>query len=126
MKGLADTDKQLGRVLDALREAKVFDQTTIILSADHGGAGRTHGPNDDYSHYIPWIIEGPNVRKDYDLSQIRTLRVQTYDTFATACWVLKLKPADDIDGKVVKQAFVQDELLQSNSTKTSPQPTTRP
>jgi predicted AlkP superfamily pyrophosphatase or phosphodiesterase len=109
--GLADTDKQLGRIMDALREAKVFDQTTIILSADHGGSGRTHGAKDEESHYIPWIIEGPNVRHDYDLSLVRPLRVRTYDTFATACWVLGLTPAADIDGEVVKQAFVQKELL---------------
>ena len=114
--GLADTDKALGRMMDALRDAKVFDQTTIILSADHGGAGRVHGPNDDYSHYIPWIIEGPGVRHDYDLSLDRTLRVRTYDTFATACAVLNLTPAPDIDGKVVRQAFVQTELLQPATT----------
>ena len=110
--GLADTDKQLGRVLDALRTAKVFDQTTIILSADHGGSGRTHGKGDDESHYIPWIIEGPTTRRDYDLSADRKLRVQTYDTFATACWVLGLHPAADIDGKVIKEAFVRSELLE--------------
>jgi predicted AlkP superfamily pyrophosphatase or phosphodiesterase len=125
-KGLSDTDKQLGRVLDALRDAKVYDQTTIILTADHGGAGRSHGPNDDYSHYIPWIIEGPGVRKDYDLSQIRTLHVQTYDTFATACWVLKLTPAADIDGTVVKQAFVQDELLQPANSRATSRPAKAP
>jgi predicted AlkP superfamily pyrophosphatase or phosphodiesterase len=110
--GLADTDKQLGRVMDALRDAKVFDQTTIILTADHGGSGRIHGPNDDHSHFIPWIIEGPSVLHNYDLSLIHGLRVQTYDTFATACAVLKLTPAADIDGKVIKQAFVRNELLE--------------
>jgi arylsulfatase A-like enzyme len=110
--GLADTDKQLGRVMDALRDAKVFDQTTIILSADHGGSGRTHGANDEESHYIPWIIEGPGVRKNYDLTLVRPLRVRTYDTFATACYVLGLTPARDIDGKVVEQAFAKQQLLE--------------
>jgi predicted AlkP superfamily pyrophosphatase or phosphodiesterase len=124
--GLADTDKQLGRVLDALRDVKVFDQTTVIVSADHGGSGRTHGAGDEESHYIPWIIAGPNTRKDYDLSLIRTLRVQTYDTFATACWVLNLTPSPDIDGKVVKQAFVQNELLETSTTKPSKRPSAKP
>jgi hypothetical protein len=103
--GLAKTDQDLGRVLDALRSAGVFDQTDVILSADHGGAGRAHGATVEGSKYIPWIIAGPGVRKNVDLTVYRDWPVRTYDTFATACKILGLQYPADIDGRPVDPAF---------------------
>lgn len=115
--GLAETDRQLGRIFDTLKSLHLYDATTIILSADHGGAGRWHGPNDDRSKFIPWIIRGPGVRADFDLSNLRELHVQTYDTFATACDVLHLKPPDDCVGKPIWQAYKERELYHASTTR---------
>lgn len=120
---LALTDKAIGRIFDALRSYGVFEETTVILSADHGGAGRQHGKDNDPSKFIPWIIAGPGVQKSLDLSLFRKRPIRTYDTFATACSVLGLTPASDIDGAVVTQAFEGTQLL--NTVATS-QPTTAP
>lgn len=111
IEGLAVTDKQLGRVVEALRSAGVLAETTIILSADHGGLGRSHGKDNDPSKFIPWIIVGPGIRPNVDLSQYKDRPIRTYDTFATACRVLGLTPAADIDGSPVLQAFEGTELL---------------
>jgi arylsulfatase A-like enzyme len=111
VKGLANTDTQLGRVVAALKGAGVLEETTIILSADHGGVARVHGATVEGSLNIPWIIAGPGVKPNVDLSQYRERPIRTYDTFATACDVLGLKPAADIDGRTVSQAFEKTELL---------------
>src|SRR5690606_21356516 len=95
------TDKALGMVLAELDRLQLRDKTTIILSADHGGSGKQHGKDDDRSRFIPWIITGPGVRKNLDLSQYRDLKVQTYDTFATACHVLEIPLPEGIDGKTI-------------------------
>jgi arylsulfatase A-like enzyme len=105
VEGLAKTDQDLGRVFDALRSAGVFDQTDIILSADHGGAGRVHGATVEGSKYIPWLIAGPGIRKGVDLTYYRDWPVRTYDTFATACKILGIKYPADIDGRPVDPAF---------------------
>lgn len=99
------TDSALGEVLAAMDRAGVRQSTLIILSADHGGAGRGHGPDDPRSRFIPWIASGPGVKTNFDLTQIGTLEVVTEDTAATACYVLGLKIPPYFDGKPVAAAF---------------------
>ena len=113
---IENADAQLGRVLDELKRQNLFNDTTIIISADHGGSGRTHGANDDRSKFIPWIITGPRVRAGLDLTVIRELNVQTYDTFATACFVLGIVAPSNIDGKIITQAFEADDLMRAPAT----------
>lgn len=104
-------DRSLGVLLDALEETRLRDSTLVILSADHGGAGRSHGPNDPRSRHIPWIASGPGIRKNYDLTLDPTLVVNTEDTFATTCYFLALKPTVPLDGKPVEQILADRELM---------------
>ena len=103
-------DRSLGVLLGAVEEQKLRDSTVIIMSADHGGAGKSHGPNDPRSRHIPWIISGPGVRRGYDLTRDAALTVNTEDTFATACWLLGLRTGK-IDGKPIEQVLADRELL---------------
>lgn len=114
--GLADL--AVGRVMDAYKGEGLLSHTLVIVTADHGGAGKSHGPDDPRSRHIPWIAVGPTVRAGLDLTTIGPLEVQTYDTFATACWVMGLRPSPNIDGKVVREIFSQQELMQSSAPAT--------
>lgn len=96
-------DHCLGRLLDSLRDRGILDSTVIFVTADHGGAGRSHGADDLRSREIPWIVSGPGICKDLDLTTIEALEVRTEDTFATACWLLGITPQKAIDGHPVTQ-----------------------
>ena len=98
-------DRALVQVLRALAHSGAADSTLIIVSADHGGAGKTHGGLDARSHFIPWIAAGPGVRHDFDLTLIPALRVRTEDTFATACAWLGLAIEKPVDGRAVTEIF---------------------
>ena len=111
MAAIAQADAALGTVLDALQRNHIRDKTVIILTADHGGAGRGHGPEDPRSRHIPWIINGPGIRKGYDLTINNNLVVVTEDTCATACYLLGISTAKDLDGQPVMQALDRQELL---------------
>jgi len=102
-------DAAVGQLMDALREMQLFDQTLIIISADHGGQGKTHGPNDPRSRHIPWIAVGPGIKKDYDLTRHADLVVNTEDTFATACHLLRIRVPGKVDGKFVNQILERPE-----------------
>lgn len=102
------TDRQLGRVLQALAMSGLLDSTVVIVSADHGGAGRSHGAGDVRSRMIPWIISGPGIRRNFDLTLAPSRNVRTEDTFATACAVLGLPLPDGLDGSPVREAFESD------------------
>ncbi|MFI5378880.1 MAG: alkaline phosphatase family protein [Tepidisphaerales bacterium] len=111
-------DQGIGTIIAALREAGVLAQTTILVTADHGGAGTMHGPDDPRSRHIPWVICGPNTQRSltgpdadhqsehgYDLTRQRELIINTEDTFATVCWLMDIPMPEDVDGKPITAAF---------------------
>jgi arylsulfatase A-like enzyme len=99
-------DVCVGRILGALAAAKIEQSTLVIVSSDHGGAGKTHGAEDPRSRHIPWLAVGPKIRKSFDLTQIESREVRTEDTAATAAWALGLRLAPTADGVPVREAFV--------------------
>lgn len=98
---VAEADKAVGLVLAALEETKLREATLVLLTADHGGAGREHGPDDARSQYVPWVANGPGVRRNYDLTRNVELKVSVLDTFATACGALGLRPPAGVEGRFV-------------------------
>jgi arylsulfatase A-like enzyme len=108
---VAEADAAVGALRATLNELKLADETLIILTADHGGAGRTHGADDFRSRHIPWITVGPGVRKNYDLTMNRELVVETYDTFATACAMLDIPVGGKRSGRFVEDILEKRELL---------------
>jgi predicted AlkP superfamily pyrophosphatase or phosphodiesterase len=109
-----EMDEQLARVLSALDDLQLRANTAIILSADHGGAGLTHGPDDPRSRHIPWMITGPGIRKNLDLTLYPELNVNTEDTFATACYLFAIPIKRKIDGKAVMEVLENQQLLNTH------------
>ena len=113
LEAVANADVCVGRLLDTAKEAGVLDETLVIVTADHGGAGRSHGAEDARSRSIPWILCGPGVRKNFDLTRLGgETNIEVYDTFATATAVLGIPLSQRINGRFVKEAFEGLEILQ--------------
>jgi len=100
---IAAADRCVGQILESLRDGGVLDSTVVLITADHGGAGLSHGPDDVRSREIPWIISGPGICRNYDLTLNQDLEVRTEDTFATICYLLGITPPKPIDGRPVTQ-----------------------
>ncbi|MET0556199.1 MAG: alkaline phosphatase family protein [Vicinamibacteria bacterium] len=92
-----EADQAVGRLRRALPPSG-----TMIVTADHGGLGPTHGVDRASDMSIPWVIAGPEIRENVIVSR----RVSTMDTAATALDVLGLRLAADAVGKPVVEAFV--------------------
>ncbi len=112
---VALADAAVGRVLAAIDKEGLTGSTLVILSADHGGAGRAHGPDDPRSRHIPWIAMGPGIFHDLDLTIDPHLVVNTEDTFATVCYLMGIAVDPAIDGKPVMEIVQRDELLHSTN-----------
>lgn len=112
IEAVSNIDIYIGQVLQTLQQTRLADSTVVIVSADHGGAGKTHGANDTRSLEIPWIANGPGIRKNVDLTMYRDLTVHTEDTFATACYLMGIPLPPRTDGKPVTQIVDRAELLQ--------------
>jgi bisphosphoglycerate-independent phosphoglycerate mutase (AlkP superfamily) len=116
---LAECDHALKTILDAIAAAGLTDSSVVIITADHGGHDRTpvenadrkahgepfqpgtHGSAESCDVVIPWIAWGQNVKTDYTI----TAPVVTYDTSATALWLLGIPVPEDFWGHPVTSAF---------------------
>jgi predicted AlkP superfamily pyrophosphatase or phosphodiesterase len=65
MEGLESAWKNIGRVLDAVSEEDV-----VIVTADHGGHGRSHGTQMPEDMTIPFFITGSGVEAGKELAQM--------------------------------------------------------
>jgi arylsulfatase A-like enzyme len=90
-------DAAVGRIVST-----VSPDTTIIVTADHGGRPEGHGSDDPQDTTIPWVIAGPSVAKGRALGN----GIRTVDTAATAAFVLGTALAPDAEGRPVYDAFV--------------------
>jgi arylsulfatase A-like enzyme len=98
---LEKVDRALGTIRQALRDRRLIEDTVFIVTADHGGAGIEHPPEDPRSQLVPWIASGQSVREGLDLTSVKGLTVHTTATFATVCALLGIDVPYPIDGKAV-------------------------
>jgi predicted AlkP superfamily pyrophosphatase or phosphodiesterase len=99
---IADVDRQLGRLLDAVTTQPWGERVAWIITADHGGQGRIHGTPLEVDLRIPWIAAGAGIRSQTLIKR----EVRIFDTAATALALLGLK-APGIDGQVVSEALLE-------------------
>ncbi len=95
------SDQAFSQVTKAIKDAGIEDGSVIIISADHGGHDKTHGLDIPDDMHIPWIAWGKGVKKGFTITD----KVTTYDTAATALWLLDVPLPADFDGKPVISAF---------------------
>lgn len=102
MQAFARCDQALAQLLEALKAAGMLEQSVLIVSADHGGKNKNHFDPIAEDIHIPWLAWGQGVRRGAKLND----GIMTYDTCATALWLLDALPADaDLDGVPVRAAF---------------------
>jgi predicted AlkP superfamily pyrophosphatase or phosphodiesterase len=94
-------DTLTGKMLEALREAGIADQTIVLVTADHGGVGKKHGGSTMAEIEIPWILAGPGVAAGHELRK----PVRTYDTAATVASIFGLQTPECWIGRPVLEAF---------------------
>lgn len=102
-KQLELVDQRIGKIIKAVNDAGIADETIILVTADHGGTGKGHGGKSLDEVQIPWIISGPAVLKNHELKDV----IITYDTAATLAWLMGLKAPQSWRGKPVLEAFAK-------------------
>ena len=94
-------DSLLGALLNGLEENDQLDRVVLIISADHGGVGTRHGGESMDELQIPWMVMGPGVKAGKQITD----PIDTYDTAATAAYVLGLEQPYAWIARPVKSAF---------------------
>jgi len=95
-----EVDRSLATLVATLDGKYGAGHYTLIVTADHGGHGMTHGTTDKVDTTIPWIVWGAGVQHGDTLSGVRTM-----DTAATTLWMLGIRVPANWTGRALTDAF---------------------
>ncbi len=98
---LGEADGLVGELIATLREERKYDQTTLIITADHGMLGNHHGGSTPEETTIPWIVSGKSIKKQYEITE----PVDIFDTAPTILSLFSIQPRSGMDGRVLKKIF---------------------
>lgn len=79
LKAVEEVDRAIGTLIKGFKDLGLYDRTTFIVTADHGGHATTHGTSMSEDMSIPWIAAGPGIKAGYEIKQ----PVSLIDTAAT-------------------------------------------
>ncbi|MDD8032995.1 MAG: alkaline phosphatase family protein [Acidobacteriota bacterium] len=105
-------DRVVGRILGL-----ADDRTTVIVVSDHGfmlgkdGMGYNHFKMPTLPHGVVFL-KGPAFKAGYKIE-----KAHIYDILPTLLYLLGQPAAEDMDGKIMTEAF-KDEFLKTHSVKT--------
>ncbi len=94
-------DENVGKVIQATKEAGIYNETIFILTTDHGGVGKGHGGRSLLEYEGPFIICGKGVK---NIGEFKESMMQ-YDIAATTAYIFNLKTPQVWTGRPMKQVF---------------------
>lgn len=84
---LRQLDIYVGHIIQALKDEGMWDDTIIMMTADHGGHGKGHGTFRLLDLETPFIIAGKNIKQGGEFGEL----MMQYDTAATLAYALGLQ-----------------------------------
>ena len=98
---LEDTDRMVGLIMQACKDAGIYDDTIFVFSSDHGGSDKGHGQLQMLHLETPFILFGKNIRKGYVLDY----PMMQYDLPATLAYALGLQIPKEWRGRPMTEMF---------------------
>ena len=98
---LEELDACLGKIVESIKEAGIYDDSIIIVTSDHGGNGTSHGGRSLMEMDTPFIIAGKNVKQGGEFSEC----MMQYDTAATIAEIFGLQTPQMWRGQSMSQVF---------------------
>ena len=98
---LEELDACLGKIVESIKEAGIYDDSIIIVTSDHGGINTSHGGRSLMEMDTPFIIAGKNVKQGGEFSEC----MMQYDTAATIAEIFGLQTPQMWRGQSMSQVF---------------------
>ena len=98
---IAEIDQCIGRLIQALKDAGIYDDTIFMISSDHGGIDKGHGGMTIEEMETPFIVCGKGIKQGFETSDV----VMQYDVPATIAYILGIQPPQAWVGRPVMSFF---------------------
>lgn len=99
LKAISDLDTYIGWIYDQLKLKGLLDDTLFIVTADHGGKGKSHGGDSDEERYVFLGVAGKTVAKG------AIVDAESRDIAAIAAYALGLECPESWTGHVPAGIF---------------------
>lgn len=94
-------DSIVGGLIERLKAENMLDETVVIVTADHGGLGKSHGGDSEAEREIPIILFGGDVTK----GKVMECTNLICDIAATVGGLLGVELPQECVGKFIQEAF---------------------
>lgn len=94
-------DTFVGRIIDATKKAGIYDDSIIIVTADHGGIEKNHGGITLQEMETPFIVIGKGIKKGSELLG----SMMQYDVASTIAYMLGLSQPQVWTGRPMIEIF---------------------
>ena len=98
---MKELDKDVACIVEAIKEAGLADETTIMITGDHGGINKGHGGTSMDEINSPLVLWGNGIRKGAVINDM----VMGYDLAATMAHILDIDTPGCWRGRNIDQAF---------------------
>lgn len=99
---LHELDGYIGRVMQAVKDAGIWDDTIIIVTSDHGGIEKGHGGKTMQEMETPFIICGKNIKNGLCFDDLSMMQ---YDVASTIASVFNLEQPQVWIGRPMTNVF---------------------
>lgn len=98
---LKELDSYIARIVKAVEEAGMMQETIFIITSDHGGINKGHGGKTMQEMETPFIIAGKNIKKGGEFSE----SMMQYDVASTMAYIFGLQQPQVWIGRPMTQVF---------------------
>lgn len=98
---LKNLDGYVGQIMNAVKEAGMWDETIFIVTSDHGGINKGHGGKTMREMETPFIICGKGVNKGHVIKG----SMMQFDIASTIAFIFGLEQPQAWIGRPVTEAF---------------------
>lgn len=98
---LTRLDSYVGRIVEAVKNAGILDETIFIVTSDHGGINKGHGGKTLQEMETPFIISGKNIKNGLHFEE----SMMQYDVASTIAYIFGLQQPQVWIGRPMSQIF---------------------
>lgn len=99
---LTELDSYVGRIVQAVKDAGIYDDTIFIVTSDHGGINKGHGGKTMAEMETPFIICGKNVKSGLQFNDVSMMQ---FDVASTIAHIFNLEQPQVWIGRPMKFVF---------------------
>jgi predicted AlkP superfamily pyrophosphatase or phosphodiesterase len=96
-----ELDRYVGQIIQAVKDAGIYDDTVFIVTADHGGIGKGHGGKKMVEMQTPFIISGKGIRRNHEIEE----SMMQFDIASTVAYIFGLKQPQVWIGRPIMSVF---------------------